>query len=127
MLPNAYIPEVHTEEPPGVTWRLGEETISFDRIDGLEAVKQAVWLILNIERCRYVIYSWNYGVELEDLFGQPVSFVRPELERRIRQALTQDTRIRAVDGFSFERRGKALLCTFTVHTIFGSFRGERYV
>jgi hypothetical protein len=127
MIPNAYIPEISAEELPDITWRLGEKNISFDRIAGLEAVRQTVWLILNIERCRYIIYSWNYGIELEDLFGAQVSFVRPELERRIKEALIQDSRITAVDGFSFERRGKTLHCTFTVHTIFGSFRGERNV
>jgi hypothetical protein len=127
MIPNAYIPAVSAEDSPDVTWRLGEKDISFDRIDRLEAVRQTVWLILNIERCRYIIYSWNYGIELEDLFGAQISFVRPELERRIRDALIQDSRITAVDSFSFERRGKALHCTFTVHTIFGNFRGEKNV
>jgi hypothetical protein len=127
MIPNAYIPALLAEEPADITWRLGEEDISTDRIAGLEAVKQTVWLILNVERCRYIIYSWNYGVELEDLFGQQISFVRPEVERRVRDALMQDSRITAVDRFSFERRGKALHCTFMVHTIFGDFRGEKNV
>jgi hypothetical protein len=127
MIPNAYIPRISMEESPDVTWRLGERDILNDRIDRLAAVRQTVWLILNVERCRYIIYSWNYGVELEDLFGQQISFVRPEVERRIRDALIQDNRITDVDGFSFERRGKTLHVTFTVHTIFGDFRGERVV
>lgn len=36
-------------------------------MDGMEAVKQAVYKILQTERYKYVIYDWNYGVELEDL------------------------------------------------------------
>ena len=47
------------------------------------------------------MYSWDYGVELADLFGEPVSYVCPELERRITEALLQDGRIEGVDGFSF--------------------------
>lgn len=72
--------------------------------DGLEAIKQAVYLILNVERYRYVIYSSNYGVEFDDLLGKPVPYVLPELKRRIEEALTQDDRITSVDGFEFKTK-----------------------
>ena len=62
-------------------------------IDGLEAIKQAVYLILNTERFEYIIYSWDYGVELYDLFGEPIDFVKSELKRVIKEALEQDDRI----------------------------------
>ena len=133
MIPQSYIPELVKTKRPDLTWRLGDEDISNDRIRGIQAVRQAVYLILNIERYEYPIYSWNYGVELWDLFGQPASFVRPELERRVRDALSQDDRITGVGAFSFfykkerEAERKALRCTFTVHTIFGDFEGETNV
>lgn len=38
-------------------------------VDEREAVKQAIMLILNTERYKFLIYSWNYGVELEELIG----------------------------------------------------------
>ena len=69
-------------------------------VDDLEAMKQAIYLILNIERYEYLIYSWNYGIELNDLYGQPIPFVLPELKRRITEALLQDSRILGVDNFS---------------------------
>ena len=47
--------------------------------DGLKAMKLAVFKILSTERYRYPIYSWNYGIELEDLFGQPIPYVYAEL------------------------------------------------
>ena len=37
--------------------------------DGLEAVRQAVYKIIMTERYQYIMYSWNYGIELQDLFG----------------------------------------------------------
>ena len=43
-------------------------------IDGLEAMRQAVEKILLTERFEWVIYSSNYGVELERLIGKPVSY-----------------------------------------------------
>ena len=95
--------------------------------DGLEAIKQAVYLILNVERYRYVIYSSNYGVEFDDLLGKPVPYVLPELKRRIEEALTQDDRITSVDGFEFKTKKDTVHCTFTVHSIFGNFVSESVV
>lgn len=43
--------------------------------DGQEAMKQAIFKILSTERYQYVMYSWNYGIELIDLYGEPVSYV----------------------------------------------------
>ena len=127
MIPQSFVPVLETTELPSDTWRLSENSVSSDRISGLEAVRQAVYLRLNTERRRYLIYSWNYGIELDDLFGQPLSFVRPELERRIREALVQDTRITGVDGFVFNSKGKTLHLSFTVRSIFGDFKGEKNV
>lgn len=87
--------------------------------DGLEAVKQAIYLILNTERYQYIIYSWNYGVELDDLIGEPIAFVLPEIKRRITEALMQDDRISSVDAFSFETVKNKIHATFTVHTVYG--------
>ena len=116
------------EEETSHTYKLNlDESIIAGFVDELEAMKQAIYLILNIERYEYLIYSWNYGIELEDLFGQPIPFVLPELKRRITEALLQDTRITGVDAFSFEvNRGK-VHATFTVHTIFGDVEAERVV
>jgi len=95
--------------------------------DTLEAVKQTVYKILNTERYKYIIYSWNYGIELTDLFGQPVMYVCPEIERRVCEALLQDDRITAVNDFdfTFPKRG-VVAVSFTVHSIFGDF-DERMV
>ena len=88
---------------PSMTYRMSEEKKEVrGALDGMEAVKQAVYKILQTERYKYVIYDWNYGVELEDLFGKAVSFVIPELQRRITEALLADDRIEAVTEFSFE-------------------------
>lgn len=97
-------------------------------IDGLEAIKQAVYLILNTERFEYIIYSWDYGVELYDLFGEPIDFVKSELKRVIKEALEQDDRIIDVNDFVFEVRKKNILnVKFTVNSIFGDFESEKEV
>lgn len=91
-------------------------------VSDLLAMEQVVFKILNTQRYAYPIYSWNYGVELLDLFGKPVYFVCAELQRRITEALTQDDRIDSVSDFSFDTSIKHIVTTsFTVSTIFGSF------
>lgn len=97
-------------------------------VDELEAMHQVIYKILNTERYQYIIYSWDYGIETLDLFGEPISYVCPEIERRIIEALIQDDRIESVDNFEFDysKKGK-LLVTFCVHTIYGDLEEERAV
>lgn len=113
---------------PSKTFKLNVESNQIvGYADNLEAVKQASYLILSIERYEHLIYSWNYGIETLDLFGKPLSFVVPELKRRITEALTQDERIQSVDAFSFETFKGKVHATFTVRSIFGDFETGRTV
>lgn len=118
--------EINAADQPSESFKLDSENGSIvKRIDGIEAVRQAVFKILNTERYLYPVYSWDYGVELADLFGEPYDYVCAELERRIREALECDDRINSVDEFVFSRvdsgNSGAVNVTFSVHTVFGSF------
>ena len=96
-------------------------------VDGIESIPQAIFKILYTERSTHLAYSDNYGVELMDLYGMPTTYVLPELERRIKEALEWDSRIESVDNFEFELKGSSVTATFTVHTIFGDIEAERTV
>jgi len=95
--------------------------------DGLEALKQAIYKVLNTERYEYPIYSFNYGIELESLLGKDPIYVQIELKRRIRECLLRDDRITEVDNFRFEMAGDTIKCTFDVHSIFGNLMVSREV
>lgn len=119
-----------TPTQPNKTYKMMIDT---DRIQGtitddLEAVKQAIYKIINTERYKFLIYSWNYGIELENLFGKPIPYVLPEIPRRIKEALTQDDRIKDVLGFdlTYNRKGD-VLSKFTVVTIYGNLEIEKVV
>jgi phage baseplate assembly protein W len=116
-------------EQPTHTYKMNlESNLIRGYTDGQEAMKQAIYKILNTERYQYVMYSWNYGIELLDLYGEPVSYVCPELERRITEALTWDDRIQSVDNFEFNISKKGeILVTFTAHTVFGNVVAEKVV
>lgn len=88
--------------------------------DGQAAMKQAIFKILQTERYQHnQIYSDNYGVEFNDLYGQSTSYCVPEIERRITEALTWDERIERVSNFSFEINNRVISVNFTAYTIFG--------
>lgn len=96
--------------------------------DELDAMKQTIFRILQTERYENIIYSWNYGIETIDLYGMPVTYVCPELERRITEALMIDERIIRVYDFEHDltQRG-SVHTTFKVETIFGTTEAERTV
>lgn len=96
-------------------------------VDGVEAVRQTIEAILNIERFDWLIYSWNFGSELRNLFGKSQGLVKSKLKKRIREALMQDDRISGVDAFCFEISGRKLHAAFTVRTIFGDVEKEMEV
>lgn len=115
-------------ELPSKTFQMDlQEEIIAGKIDRQKAMEQAIYLILSVERYEYLIHSWNFGVELRDLFGQPVSYCLPEIKRRITEALLQDDRIEEVYDFSFEvSRGK-VATRFRVKTSFGEITAEKEV
>ena len=116
------------ERQPTKTYKLNiEDNVISGFCDNLEAMKQVVYKILNTERYKSIMYSWNYGIELLDLFGEPTNYVVSELKRRITEALVQDDRITSVDDFEYNIKRKTVSLTFTVHTIYGDVQSEKVV
>jgi hypothetical protein len=121
--------DLTVERQPSRNYRMDiDRNVIIGHCDGLEAMKQVIYKILSTERYQYVIYSWNYGIELLDLYGKSVTYVCSELPRRITEALMQDDRILSVDEFKFDTTQKGIvLVSFTVHTIFGDVDAEKVV
>lgn len=118
------------KEPTSNTYKLNYDKNNLKGfVDNLAAVKQAIYLILNIERYEYLIYDWDYGFQISDLIGSEINSILPEIQNRITDALIQDTRINSVDDFSFDIKGlkekglypkNKVIVYFTVNTIFGA-------
>ena len=120
------------EEQPSLTYKMDLESddnaVVRGFIDNQEAMKQTIFRILNTQRYKYIIYPWWYGIETVDLYGMPVTYVCPELERRIEEALSMDSRITSVTDFEHDLSVKGVVHTsFTVHTIYGNLKAEREV
>ena len=117
------------EEQPSLTYKMdlnGDSVRGF--VDEQEAMEQAIFRILNTERYQFIIYPWYYGIETIDLYGEPVTYVCPELERRITEALLIDTRIISVTDFEFDLEVKGVVhAMFTVNTIYGEIKADKGV
>lgn len=120
------IPEVinlteQSDEQPSLTFK-----IDFDKnkivgmTDNLEAVKQAVFLILSTERNYSPIYK-DYGINYDDLIGKDKYFVISELKRRVAESLKEDDRINDVQNFKFNDVDDGLELTFEIISIYGNF------
>ena len=110
---------------PSKTWSIDRNTWQVAYMDeGLEAVRQAVEIALNVERFRWQIYNTNFGAELNDLVGDDEAYIEAELPRMVEDALSPDNRVVSVDNYAFSRRGDALSVSFSVHTVFGDLEEE---
>lgn len=119
-----YETKVHTTE----TFKLNtDENRVYGITDGIDAIKQAAYKILNTERYKYGMYSWGYGIELEDLFGMDIDLVIAKLPNRIKEALTQDDRIIDVTDFEFKKGRNELTVNFVIDTNIGKIEAEKVV
>ena len=97
------------------------------KIDDLEAVKQSIYLMLNIEADQYIIYPWTYGINTLDLIGKPHYYVMAVLPNRIKETLMSDDRITDVTDFEFNVDRNKLTVKFIAHTIYGDVDEETVV
>ena len=96
-------------------------------IDGIEALEQSIYCILNTERYENIIYSWNYGSEFNSLIGKDKDFILGDLKRRIVDALSVDERINDVNNFKFSTNKESMIVNFIVKTIYGEITIEQEV
>ena len=103
------------EEQPSYTYKVDfKKERARGNTDDVAALRQAITKILATERYNYIIYSWNYGIELVDLYGQPIPTVIPQLPARITAALMQDDRITGCSDFDISYEGRKITCKFSV-------------
>lgn len=73
------------------------------------------------ERFAYLVYSPNYGCELERARKQPSKqAVEAEMERVITESLLADPRTEVVRDFSFVWKGDEIYTAFTVTPVVGT-------
>lgn len=130
MLPksNISINDIDELEMPSLTYRLNFNNKIYGHIDELEAIQQAIFKILSIERGSNPIYSQDYGVELKRFLGKDIDFIKSDIERTITEALLYDDRVLSIESFTINQvENDSMTISFNVNTIFGNINIERGV
>ncbi|UGW84575.1 DUF2634 domain-containing protein [Bacillus velezensis] len=97
--------------------------ITNERITGLEAIKQFVYLSLHTERYAYSVFSHDIGNELQDILADNEltdAYKKMEIPRLIEEALIYDDRVSSVSDFEIEKQGDSFHISFTVETDFSN-------
>lgn len=116
------------QDQPSITWIADPETNRLrGRGDGLEAVRQAVEVIVNVERFKWQIYTPNFGTDYDGLLGTEPGYAASELRRRLEDAFLPDNRLLGIKDYTYTFEGVSLTVTFTVLTVFGSVPGSMEV
>lgn len=108
-------------EQPSRTYKIdfvtGNITSTF--IDGADAVIQSAIKIIKTIRYNYLIYSTDYGAEVDKVIGQNYSldYLNLEVPRIIQDALSVDSRIIEAFNFKITREGEALIIKFDMTSI----------
>lgn len=120
VLPTGNLPDVTFQQQPDLTWGIDKTTNRIrGAVTGWEAVRQAVEIILNVERFRWQIYRPYSGMQWNGLIGQDPGYVAAELQRRIQDALRMDDRVQGISNFSYTVSGDMLTASLTVNTVYG--------
>lgn len=125
MLPELNLINQLDEQMTSYTYNINRNTNRISGyIDDKDAIIQAIYLILQTERYESMIYNWYYGVEFDGLIGKQRDYVTSELQRVIREALTEDDRILEVSDFDITYTEDSALIVFLVETNIGDITVE---
>ncbi len=131
----AYVEDEIREEPDetleipkefGVNFKTGQLTGKI--VEGIEAVKVWCYFALKVARYRYFICSWDYGNEMEDLYGKGYSaeHIESEAARMIEECLLENDYIETVSVSDAVYQDGRFRAAVTIDTIFGDSDTETY-
>lgn len=116
------------QDQPSLTWIADPVTNRLrGRGENWEAVRQAVEVIVNVERFKWQIYTPNFGTDYDGLLGTEPGYAASELRRRLEDAFLPDNRILGIKDYAYSFKDVNLTVTFTALTVFGDVPGSMEV
>lgn len=115
--------DIDEEDLPTNTFLASDNQIA-GMDDNLEAMRQAVHIILTTKRFNHQIYTENFGIELDDLIGEEPDYIESVFPERVRDAFSIDDRILSEQNYVFNTVGDTMTITFEVVTVYGTFSEE---
>lgn len=112
------------QDQPSLTWIADPVTNRLrGRGDNWEAVRQAVEVIVHVERFKWQIYTPNFGTDYDELLGTEPGYAASELRRRLEDAFLPDDRILGIKDYAYSFKDASLTVAFTALTVFGDVPG----
>jgi len=119
------------EEQPSLTYRLDLDNGRIvGKVDGLEAVNQAIRKAIITPRFKCLIYDRQYGSEVEEAIiakDATQEYIEAAAEGFIKDALLPDTRILSIYNFAVEVEGDGVRIAFRADTIYGETEIEEVI
>lgn len=111
--------EYSTPTEYGIDFSTGQLTGNI--VTGIEAIKVWIWLALNTVRYRHVIFSWEYGTDIESLIGKSYSqeYINDVVPDMIKDCLLINKNILEVTNFNVTMVSDKLIGSFTAITNYG--------
>ena len=90
-------------------------------VEGNEAIEVWVYKALKVERYQYLVYSWQYGIELKKFIGKVMGVQErlSELKRAITECLMINPYIKSIDSVDFKQSGANVTANISLTTIYG--------
>jgi hypothetical protein len=100
---------------------LENKKIANGYVEDKEALKIWIHFALRTERYKYLIYSWNYGNEINNIIGKKTTkeLFFSEVKRYIEECLVVNENITGIKDLKINRDGSKLNIEFTCMSIFG--------
>ena len=116
------------ENQPSLTWLIDKKTGRIKgEANGINAVRQAIEIILNVERFRWQIFSPYSGMQWQGLIGAEPGYVALEMKRRVGEALKMDNRIIGISKFNYRFAEDEIIVDLLVQTVYGNVAVETEV
>ncbi|PRS29939.1 DUF2634 domain-containing protein [Bacillus pumilus] len=117
---------------PSTTYRIDFETgrLTNEKINGLDAIRQFVYMALRTERYSHAVYSHDVGCEVQEAVSDEEStdeYKEMEIPRLIEEALLVNERIESVQDFQITKEGAAFKVIFEVVTDEGTLEIEEVI
>ena len=108
-------------------WDFDSNTFLYDKsghhilLEGNEAMKVWIYKALATERYQYLVYSWQYGIEIKPFIGlvMVVQERISELKRMITECLMVNPYILSINDISFSQEGRKATVTIDLTTVYG--------
>lgn len=96
----------------------------FKVVEGLEAIKIWIYKTLRTERYRYMVYSWDYGHEFDNLVGKNLSkeVMESEAKRLLDECLSVNPYILGISSLIAKMEKDIVNINATVNTIYGEVK-----